>query len=200
MHDVASPIETVCPECGKGQMRPFSRSEEFDFDLGGETLKVHVENVPVRMCDQCGEVMSGPAAAKARHNALCRAAGFLTPAEYKLIREGLDWTQQDLADLTGFGIATVSRAERGLLLPNRSYNTVLLAIRDCPPFRECLRDYLALRGKKQEPVPIPGPGSSSMKKNTPFSETEAAPPKLRCLVPDQVQLERSKTWRPRLVA
>ena len=164
MHDV-SLIGTVCPECGKGQMLPLSRSEEFDFDLGGETVKVHVENVPIRKCDQCGEVMSGPEAAKARHEAVCRATGFLTSGEYKAIREGLDWTQQDLADLTGFGIATVSRAERGRLLPNRSYDTVLLAIRDCPPFREQLQDQLDSRCKIRVPGSIPGHGSSPMKEN-----------------------------------
>src|SRR5437867_3036836 len=118
--------------------RPLMRAEEFDFDLGDQTVKVRADNVPVQQCDQCGEVMSGPAAATVRHEAICRAAGLLTPAEIKAIREQFGWSQQYLADLTGLRIATVSRWERGRLLQNRSNNKVLLAVRDCSPFREFL--------------------------------------------------------------
>jgi putative zinc finger/helix-turn-helix YgiT family protein len=140
MSEQAPPTYGTCPECGKGQLVGLTRTEEFDFDLGDGTIKVRAENVPVKKCDVCGEVMSGPDAAQVRHEAVCRAAGLLTPAEYRAIREGLGWSQQYLADLTGFGAATVSRAERGRLLPNRSFDKVLRALRDCPPFREYLRE------------------------------------------------------------
>jgi DNA-binding transcriptional regulator YiaG len=102
--------------------------------------------------------MSGPAAAKVRHEAICRAAGLLTPSEVKAIREKFGWSQQHLADLTDFGIATVSRWERGRLLQNRSNNKVLQAIRDCPPFREYLEGLLATKMRKQEPGAVGGNG------------------------------------------
>lgn len=143
-------VGAKCPECGKGRLVAFARTEEFDFNLGDETVKVRVENVPVEKCDSCGEVMSGPAAAKVRHEAICRAAGFLTPSEIKGLREQFGWSQQDLADLTNFGVATVSRWERGRLLQNRSNNKVLVAIRDCPPFREYLEGLLASNAAKHE--------------------------------------------------
>jgi putative zinc finger/helix-turn-helix YgiT family protein len=127
-----------CPECERGHLVPFTRDEELDYDLGEETIKVIAKNVPVERCDVCGMIASGPAAAKVRHEALCRAAGLLTPDEIKAIREKFGWSQQDLADLTDFGVATISRWERGRLLPNRSNSKVLQAIRDCPPFREYL--------------------------------------------------------------
>src|SRR5436305_1391141 len=90
-----------CPECGEGQLFTFTRDEDFDFDLGEEIVKVHAENVPVEKCDKCGEEMSGPAAAKVRHEAICRAAGLLAPYEIKALRERFGWSQQHLADLTG---------------------------------------------------------------------------------------------------
>jgi putative zinc finger/helix-turn-helix YgiT family protein len=127
--------ETKCPECGKGQLVFLDRTEEFDFDLGDEMVKVRAENVPVEKCDTCGQVISGPAAAKIRHEAICHAAGLLTPSEIKALRERFGWSQQRLADLAGFGLATVSRWERGRLLQNRSSNKVLQAIRDCAAFR-----------------------------------------------------------------
>src|SRR5207248_1564733 len=130
-------------ECGRGQLVALTRLEEFDFDLGEEKVKVRAENVPIRQCDVCGEIMSGPAAARVRHEAVCHAAGFLTPTEYKAIREEQGLSQQQLADLTGSGVATVSRAERGRVMPNRIYDKVLRAIRDCPAFREYLQGLLA---------------------------------------------------------
>src|SRR5207237_5357933 len=83
------------------------------FDLAGEIVKVRAENVPIQKCDKCGEVLSGPATASVRHEAVCRAAGLITPSEIKALRERFGWTQQQLADLTDFGIATVSRWEAG---------------------------------------------------------------------------------------
>jgi putative zinc finger/helix-turn-helix YgiT family protein len=140
-----------CPECETGHLVPFTRDEELDYDLGEETIKVLARNVPVERCDTCGMIASGPAAARVRHEALCRAAGLLTPTEIKALREQFGWSQQHLADLTDFGIATISRWERGRLLPNRSNNKVLQALRDCPPFRQYLEELLAAKSRKQEP-------------------------------------------------
>lgn len=152
MNEQLLPTGIKCPECGQGHLLSFTRSEEFDFDLGNETVKVRAENVPVKKCDTCGEVMSGPAAAKVRDEALCRAAGLLTPSEIKAIRDKFGWSQQYLADLTDFGLATISRWERGRLLQNRSNNKVLQALRDCPPFREYLERLLAAKTSKQQAV------------------------------------------------
>src|SRR5437763_56348 len=107
MNEQLLPTGIKCPECGQGQLVSFTRTEEFDFTLGDETVKVRAENVPVKKCDHCGEVMTGPAAAKVQHEAICRALGLLTPSDIKAIREQFGWSQQYLADLTDFGIATV---------------------------------------------------------------------------------------------
>ena len=141
-----------CPECQHGHFVPFARDEELDYDLGEETIKVFARDVPVERCDACGIIASGPAAAKVRHEAVCRAIGLLTPSEIKAIRDKYGWSQQDLANLTDFGIATVSRWERGRLLQNRSANKVLLALRDCPAFREYVERLLASEAKNHEPV------------------------------------------------
>jgi putative zinc finger/helix-turn-helix YgiT family protein len=150
------PTRLKCPECERGYLDPFTRNEEFDFDLGEETIKVLARDVPVERCDVCGMIASGPAAAKVRHEAICRAAGLLTPSEIKAIRDQFDWSQQYLAELTDFGVATISRWERGRLLQNRSNNKVLQALRDCPTFREYLERLLAAKTRKQEPGPIGG--------------------------------------------
>lgn len=156
MKEQLLPTGIKCPECGEGQLHSFTQTEEFDFDLGDEIVKVRADNVSVKKCDKCGEGMSGPEAAKVRHEAVCRAAGLLAPFEIKAIRDKFGWSQQYLATLTRYGVATVSRWERGRLLQNRSADMTLRAILDCPPFRE----YLELkvsgpRGDVEPARPIP---------------------------------------------
>lgn len=151
-HQPSANGEFLCPECGRGQLRELTRTEEFDFDLGNEVVKVRAERVPVKQCDNCGQVLKGPAAAAAQHEAICRTVGLLTPSEIKALRERFGWSQQYLADLTDFGIATVSRWERGRLLQNRSANKVLLAIRDCGPFRDYLERMAGPRTKHSGPT------------------------------------------------
>jgi DNA-binding transcriptional regulator YiaG len=130
---------TKCHECERGMLIPLIRNEEFEFDLGdGEILQVHAENIPVKQCDNCDEISIGSAAAKIRHDAICRAAEFPTPDEQKQIREQLGWSQQYLANLIGCGIVTVDLSERGRLLVNRNYYRTILAIRDCLPYRKYL--------------------------------------------------------------
>jgi putative zinc finger/helix-turn-helix YgiT family protein len=150
-----------CPECENGHLVPFTRDEEFDYDLGDETIKVIARDVPVERCDSCGMIASGPAAGKVRHEAVCSAAGLLTPSAIKAIRDKFGWSQQHLADLTGLGIATISRWERGRLLQNRSNNKVLQAIRDCEPFREYLERLLASKTGGQETEPASGSAAAS---------------------------------------
>jgi putative zinc finger/helix-turn-helix YgiT family protein len=150
-----------CPECENGHLVSFTRDEEFEYDLGDETIKVTARDVPVERCDSCGMIASGPDAAKLRHEAVCRASELLTPSEIKAIRETFGWSQQHLADLTGLGIATISRCERGRLLQNRSTNKVLQAIRDCAPFREYLEELLASRTRGRQTGPVGGNGGAS---------------------------------------
>jgi putative zinc finger/helix-turn-helix YgiT family protein len=184
MKEQLPPIGPRCPECGEGRLLSRTRPEEFDFDFGDETVKVRAEDVPVEVCDKCGEVMSGPEAAKVRHEAICRAVGLLTPSEIKAIRDKFGWSQPHLAELTDFGVATISRWERGRLLQNRSNNKVLQAIRDCAPFREYLEGLLASKTRKQGSGVGGGNGAVSA-------------PRLRLLAPDEEQRKLNKQWRPR---
>jgi putative zinc finger/helix-turn-helix YgiT family protein len=159
-----------CPECGNGHMVPFTRDEERDYDLGdGETIKISMKDVPLERCDSCGLIAHGPAAAKVEHEAICRAVGLLTPSEIKAIREKFGWSQQYLADLTGLGVATISRCERGRLVANQSTNKILQAIRDCPQFRDYLERLLAAKTRKQEAGPAGG-GSTPLPVNRVFRQ------------------------------
>ena len=116
-----------CPTCNAGWLRDKVVAERFEFEVDGKTKTVVAENVPVRECDNaaCGERLSGPEAARIRHEAICHDFGLLTPREIQVIRERLELSQERFAQLTGIGVATISRWERGRLLQNRAMDNLL---------------------------------------------------------------------------
>src|SRR5207249_4533721 len=60
------------------------------------------------------------------HEAICKTFGFLTPQEIRDLREKkLRMTQEEFAQLTGIGVATISRWERGRLVQNRAMDKYL---------------------------------------------------------------------------
>jgi putative zinc finger/helix-turn-helix YgiT family protein len=149
-----------CSMCGHSPLEPKLIDKTFEYGEDDDAFIVTAHQVPVEVCPNCGEYCSGPAAARVEHDAICQALGLMTPTEIKALREQLGWSQQYLADLTGLGIATVSRWERGRLLQSRSNNKVLLALRDCAPFRDCLKQLLASKvthsvGSGQAPISLP---------------------------------------------
>jgi|SRR5579884_2816615 len=115
-----------CPNCGHAPLREETITDRFEYRPDGEEpLTVEVPNVPVEVCPKCGEKYLGPAAVRIQHAAVCRALGLLTPAEIQAIRERLGPTQAEFARLTGIGEATISRWERGRILPNRAMDRYL---------------------------------------------------------------------------
>lgn len=115
-----------CPNCGHAPLREETITDRFEYRPDGEEpLTVEVQDVPVEVCPKCGEKYLGPAAVRVQHAAVCRALGLLTPAEIQAIRERLGPTQAEFARLTGIGEATISRWERGRILPNRAMDRYL---------------------------------------------------------------------------
>jgi putative zinc finger/helix-turn-helix YgiT family protein len=115
-----------CPNCGHSPLREETITDRFEYRPDGEEpLTVEVCDVPVEVCPKCGEKYLGPAAVRVQHAAVCRALGLLTPEEIQAIRERLGPTQAEFARLTGIGEATISRWERGRILPNRAMDRYL---------------------------------------------------------------------------
>ena len=150
MSDSVESPGRICSECGKGHFAPISRDEPFDFDLGDETIHVVAHAVPVEQCDVCGAEASGPAAARVRHDAVCKAADFFSPDAVRQLRRELDdMSQDEFARLAGVGVATVSRVERGRLLQNRSTDNLFFLIANSAEARNLLRARLAAHGHRR---------------------------------------------------
>ncbi len=114
-----------CPSCGHEPLVAQRIRDEFEYGPEDERVTVVAEAVPVLACPACGETLYGPEAAAIRHQAICRALGLLSPAEIKSIRERFGPDQGDFARLTGIGVATLSRWERGRLLQTRALDRYL---------------------------------------------------------------------------
>ncbi len=143
-------IETnwPCPTCNTGRMHSKIITEHFPYEDDGKEVMVVAEDVPVEVCDnpECREQLSGPEAARIRHEAICRALGLLTPAEIRAIRDRLNLTQADFARLTRLGEATICRWERGRLLQNPAMDRYLRLIASG-------EDNVCLLRRLQEPPP-----------------------------------------------
>lgn len=142
-----------CPTCNAGWLRDKVVTEQFEFEVDGKTKIVVAENVPVSECDnaECGERLSGPEAARIRHEAICRTFGLLTPHEIQAIRERLELSQERFAQLTGIGVATISRWERGRLLQNRAMDNLLRLVERS----EGNVQFLAERQENEQPLDPP---------------------------------------------
>lgn len=160
--DPKSPIETFrqCPTCDVGRMHPMVVTERFPYEDDGTEVTVVAENVPIERCDNpdCREELSGPEAARIRHEAICRALGLLTPAEIRAVREGLNLTQAEFARLTRLGEATISRWERGRLLQNPAMDRYLRLIARCD---DNVRFLQKLRESHQQVTPEPHQATSN---------------------------------------
>jgi putative zinc finger/helix-turn-helix YgiT family protein len=132
-----------CPACGRRPLEERYIRDEFDYGPDDERIRVVAEAVPVLVCPACEEVFYGSDAERAHHRAICRALELLTPEQIRAMRERLGMSQAEFAQLTGIGVATLSRWEQGRLVQTRSldnYLQVLDAIPHAIRVLEKLRD------------------------------------------------------------
>ena len=121
-----------CPNCDKGILEHRVIRDEFDYGPDEERVHIVSEAVPVRVCPACHEIIYGPEAARIQHRAICKAYHLLTPEEIKGVREQLGKTQEEFAELTGIGVATLSRWEKGRLIQTRAHDNYLRLLQVLP--------------------------------------------------------------------
>src|SRR4051812_40729041 len=142
-----------CPECGHSPLREETITDRFEYRADEEEpISIEVAGVPVEVCPNCGERYFGPAAVRVQHAAVCRALGLLTPEEIQAIRERFGPTQAEFARLTGIGEATISRWERGRMLPNRAMDRYLRLLAQNPANIQTLK---ALASSEDPPPSAP---------------------------------------------
>jgi putative zinc finger/helix-turn-helix YgiT family protein len=113
-----------CLRCGSAAVE--SAYREVEFDYGGREKPFRVKaTFPLTTCRECGFTSVEGDGETLQHEAACRHLGVMTPAEIQTLREKMNLAQKDLAELTGLGVASISRWERGLVIQNKACDQLL---------------------------------------------------------------------------
>lgn len=109
--DRAAPVHS-CPQCGSAAD---TRMHQHTFRYGhGESAADIAVLLPLRRCAMCGFEYLDHEGEQAKHDALCRHLGVLTPGEVRGLRERHGLSRTQFARLTGLGAASLNRWENGL--------------------------------------------------------------------------------------
>ena len=123
-----------CDVCGAIGVQTELMRDPFIYGTGADAVELTAD-VWVHTCSACGDSYTDDEADVAYDEAVCHHLGLLTPAEIRAIRKGYDLTRAELAQLTGFGKATLGRWERGELHQNRSADRYLRLLQDLEVMR-----------------------------------------------------------------
>ncbi|TIO38194.1 MAG: YgiT-type zinc finger protein, partial [Mesorhizobium sp.] len=114
----------TCELCGAKALVKTIQTEQFPYGSGDDAV-ILTANVPVWSCIKCGESFTGGEAEDLRHEAVCLHLGRLAPKEVWAIRDSYGLTQEQFAELTGFGVASIKRWESAHQIQNLSADRYL---------------------------------------------------------------------------
>ncbi len=121
------PMNLTCPLCGSDRVN--TRFEEKSFRHGsGESAPILCATIPVHECRDCGFEFTTSEAHMKCHEAVCRYLGVMTPSEIRDIRQKLNLTQAQFADLTGIAIASINSWEQGKRIQSNALDNFIFLL------------------------------------------------------------------------
>ena len=117
-----------CAACASDNVTTRMEVEEFPYGADGDPVILEAR-VKVFRCGDCQFAYTGHEAERARHIAVCRYLGLMTPAEIRNLREQYALSRADFASVTRIGEASIGRWEAGALLQSRAYDNYLYLLR-----------------------------------------------------------------------
>lgn len=117
-------VGRVCEACGQDHARLVTERIEFEYGERGAGVMLHAD-IPMWVCDACGEQYSAEGAEAAEREAICRHLGRLTPREIVEIRMRAKLTQDGFARRLGVGRVTLARWETGQQLQSAVYDKLV---------------------------------------------------------------------------
>lgn len=122
------PVDGICQSCGERSAACSLEEQKFVYGAGDDAVSLTV-TVPVWTCESCGFQYTDETAEERRHEAVCHHLGRLSPAEVLSVRKDIGMSQDEFADLTGIGIASIKRWELGNQIQNASIDKYLRLVR-----------------------------------------------------------------------
>ena len=116
-----------CPQCDSTDVKQRQEHETFRYGSADEAVELETAMTVLR-CQDCGLEYTDDTAEDARHEAVCRHLGVLTPREIKALRSKLGLSRMDFSQLTGIGSASLARWENGNLIQNSAADNLLFLL------------------------------------------------------------------------
>ncbi len=116
--------QAECPACGSKDVLSTVHVDEFQYGEK-ESAATLSASILVHHCESCGLSFTTEESSEARHDAVCRHLGVLTPSEVRAVREHYGLSQADFSELSKIGKASLARWESGLLVQNQANDNLL---------------------------------------------------------------------------
>jgi putative zinc finger/helix-turn-helix YgiT family protein len=129
------------PKCGKCRQRAMALAKvaySTSIDHDGRTYTVTIPDLVVPRCSHCGTIALDEEANRHISEAFRKQVGLLTPEQIRRQRSGLGLTQQEMADLLGLAVSTLSRWETGAQIQQRALDRFVRAFFLLPQLRRAL--------------------------------------------------------------
>jgi DNA-binding transcriptional regulator YiaG len=117
-------VPEVCPNCTGSQFDTEWRKQSFQYGKPGEAVEL-VAKVPVHVCRACEFEFTGEEAEEARHEAVCRHLGVLSPRQIVGLRKSYGMSRAEFAELSRVGTASLARWEAAILIQNPANDQLL---------------------------------------------------------------------------
>ena len=134
-----------CEMCGKTGLKTEIVRDPFIYGAGSDAEELSAD-IPVYTCSHCSVSFTGEEAEVARHEAVCRHLGVLTPGEIRALRRRYKVSRAAFARVTGFGEATLARWERREVIQNSSSDNYLRLLMNQDNFQQ-----LSIMSARAEP-------------------------------------------------
>ena len=104
-----------CAVCGSEKVKVRWKKVSFEHGTGKQVATLHA-NIPVHKCLDCDFEFTGPLADRICHEEVCRHMKVpppMRPDKLRQLRKELGLTQEQLAEVTGIGVASINSWEKG---------------------------------------------------------------------------------------
>jgi len=116
--------EISCPNCESAEVTSRRETETFIYGTDKDAAEISAV-VQVYRCRSCGFEFTDEITEKAKHEAVCRHLGVLTPDEIAGIRAQYGLSRAEFARITKIGEASINRWENGQLIQGAAMDQYL---------------------------------------------------------------------------
>lgn len=133
-----------CSQCRQRSVEIATIAHEVQIDFEGRTLTVHIPDLTVPRCANCGNISFDEQASAQISRAFRKKVGLLGPREIRVQRERLGLTQANLAELLGVAPVEVDWWESGERYQPRTADQFMRAIFTVPDLAKTLAEQRAI--------------------------------------------------------